>query len=367
MTARYESLPAELYRSPAAFESELASVFHRSWACAGRAEHVAAAGSYFATDVAGQNVVIVRDHDGTLRAFHNVCRHRGSLLCNAGSGPLKRAIKCPYHAWAYALNGELIGTPHVQPDEIDRSSLGLLGLPVAEWQGTLFVDLGGQAGSFDDYIASHDDEPLRMERFNLDALRIAHTSTVEVAANWKIVVENYRECLHCPTVHPELVDMIPAYRSGGVQEADARSDLGVGIKPGATALTLSGTSTVPLLPGLTDEEGLSIYGAFLFPNCMVDINGTYATLTTLLPRSESSTIVVTDYLLPPEVIADPTIATGIEALVDFMQIVINQDTVVAERAQQGISSRAFVQAVYPKKDQALHAFNERYRVLVGSD
>ena len=255
----------------------------------------------------------------------------------------------------------------MQPDEIDRSSLGLLGLPVAEWQGTLFVDLGGQAGSFDDYIASHDDEPLRMERFNLDALRIAHTSTVEVAANWKIVVENYRECLHCPTVHPELVDMIPAYRSGGVQEADARSDLGVGIKPGATALTLSGTSTVPLLPGLTDEEGLSIYGAFLFPNCMVDINGTYATLTTLLPRSESSTIVVTDYLLPPEVIADPTISTCIEALVDFMQIVINQDTVVAERAQQGISSRAFVQAVYPKKDQALHAFNERYRVLVGSD
>ena len=157
MSSQHVSLAAELYRSPAAFESEIDSVFRRSWACVGRAEHVAEPGAYWATDVAGQNIVIVRDHDGTLRAFHNVCRHRGSLLCNAGTGSLKRAIKCPYHSWAYALNGDLIGTPNVQPDEIDRSAYGLLDMPVAEWQGTLFVDLGGKAGSFDDYIASHDD------------------------------------------------------------------------------------------------------------------------------------------------------------------------------------------------------------------
>ncbi|MSO48115.1 MAG: Rieske (2Fe-2S) protein, partial [Thermoleophilia bacterium] len=164
MDSRHVALPAELYRSPAAYESEIDSVFRRSWACIGRAEHVAEPGAYWATDVAGQNIIVVRDHDGVLRAFHNVCRHRGSLLCNAGTGSLKRAIKCPYHSWAYALDGELIGTPNVRPDEIDRSAYGLLDLPIAEWQGTLFVDLGGHAGSFDDYIASHDDEPLTMER-----------------------------------------------------------------------------------------------------------------------------------------------------------------------------------------------------------
>jgi Rieske 2Fe-2S family protein len=364
MSTSHETLPAELYRSHEVYEREIDTVFRRSWACAGRAEYVAEPGAYHATDVAGQNIVIVRDHDGTLRAFHNVCRHRGALLCDAGTGTLKRAIKCPYHAWAYGLDGKLIGTPNVRPDEIDRSQYGLHGLPSAEWEGTLFVDIGGNAGPFDDYIASHDDDPLCFTRFNLGDLRIARTTTRDVQANWKIVVENYRECLHCPTVHPELVDMIPAYRSGAVQEADPRGDYGVGIKPGASALTLAGTTTVPPLPGLSEEEGLSVFGAYLFPNCMIDINGTYANLTTLLPRSEHSTIVVTDYLLPPDVIADPAMATGIDALVDFMEIVIDQDTVVAERTQQGIGSRAFDRGVYPEKDAALHAFNERYRQLV---
>ena len=363
MSSQHVSLAAELYRSPAAFESEIDSVFRRSWACVGRAEHVAEPGAYWATDVAGQNIVIVRDHDGTLRAFHNVCRHRGSLLCNAGTGSLKRAIKCPYHSWAYALNGDLIGTPNVQPDEIDRSAYGLLDMPVAEWQGTLFVDLGGQAGSFDDYISSHDDEPRTMERFNLGELRIARTTTCEVAANWKIVVENYRECLHCPTVHPELVDMVPTYRSGHIADG-ARSDDGVSLKEEASALTLSGTSPVPHLPGLTEEEGRSVYGAYLFPNSMVDVFGTYANVTTLYPRGADRTVVVTDYLMAPDTIADASLAEGIDGLVEFMEIVIAQDTGVAERAQQGIGSRAFVQGVYPEKDDPLHQFNERYRALV---
>jgi len=367
MAVAPSTLHADLYRSPAAFEHEIDAVFRRSWACAGRAEHVAEPGSFHATDVAGQNVLVVRDHDGVLRAFHNVCRHRGALLCDAGTGTLKRAIKCPYHAWAYGLDGELIGTPNVRPDEIDRAAYGLLGMPIAEWQGTLFVDLGGAAGPFEDYIASHDDDPAYLGRFGLGDLRIARTTTREVAANWKIVVENYRECLHCPSVHPELVDMIPAYRTGAVQEAVPRDDYGVGIKEGASALTLSGSSPVPPLPGLSEEEAQSVYGAYLFPNCMVDVNGTYANLSTLLPRSERSTIVVTDYLLPPGVIAEPSLADGIDELVRFMEIVISQDSDVAERTQRGLGSRAFARGVYPEKDAALHAFNERYRALAGAE
>jgi Rieske 2Fe-2S family protein len=364
MSSAHISLPADAYRTEAAFESEIDSVFRRTWACVGRSEHVAEPGAYYATDVAGQNVVVVRDHDGELRAFHNVCRHRGALLCDAGTGTLKRAIKCPYHAWAYGLDGQLIGTPNVRPDEIDRSQYRLHRMPVAEWEGTLFVDLGGQGGSFEDYIASHDDDPRALERFNAGDLRIARTTTREVAANWKIVVENYRECLHCPTVHPELVDMIPAYRSGGIAEAEPRADYGVGIKDGAVALTLSGTTTIPPLPGITEEESRSVYGAYLFPNSMVDVQGNYATLTTLLPRGANCTVVVTDYLLPPDVIADPAMESGLEQLMQFMELVVDQDSVVAERAQQGIGSRAFDHGVYPEKDAALHAFNERYRALV---
>ena len=361
-----ETLPAELYRSNEAYEREIDTVFRRSWACAGRSEYVDAPGSYRATEVAGQNIVIVRDHDGTLRAFHNVCRHRGALLCDAGTGTLKRAIKCPYHSWVYGLDGELIGTPRVSADEIDRSQYGLHGMPVAEWQGILFVDLGGQAGPFEDYIASHDDDALGYERFGLGALRIVQTTTLDVAGNWKIWVENFRECLHCPTVHPELVDLIPAYRAGRVYEADPRDDGGVFMKSGASALTFSGASAIPTLPGLTEEEASSVYGAHLFPNCMLDVSGNYATLTTLLPRSATSTTIVSDYLLPPDVIADASLAGAVQELVDFMETVTAQDAAVVERTQQGISSRAFERGVYPDKDAALFAFNQRYRSLVNS-
>ena len=358
------SLIPDAYTSPDFHALEQERLFARTWVPVCLGSDISGPGDYTVVEVAGRSIIVCRNGSGELRAHHNVCRHRGALLCDAGTGTLKRAIKCPYHAWAYGLDGKLIGTPNVRPDEIDRSQYGLHGLPIAEWEGTLFVDIGGNAGPFDDYIASHDDDPLYLTRFNLGDLRIARTTTRDVQANWKIVVENYRECLHCPTVHPEFVDMIPAYRSGSVQEADPRGDYGVGIKPGAAALTLSGATTVPPLPGLSEEEGLSVYGSYLFPNCMIDINGTYANLTTLLPRSEHSTIVVTDYLLPPDVIADPALATGLDALVEFMEIVIDQDTVVAERTQQGIGSRAFDRGVYPEKDAALHAFNERYRALV---
>ena len=226
--------------------------------------------------------------------------------------------------------------------------------------GNLFVDLGGQGGPFDDWLASHDDGALELGRFGLEPLRIATTTTREIAANWKIVVENYRECLHCPTVHPELVDMVPTYRSGGVADG-GREDGGVGLKAGALALTLEGTCSVPPLPGLSEEESRSVYGAYLFPNAMVDVFGTYATLTTLLPRAVDRTVIVTDYLFAPEVVADKT--ADVSDLVGFMEIVVEQDADVAERAQRGISSHAFTRGIYPEKDEALHRFNERYRAL----
>ena len=157
--------------------------------------------------------------------------------------------------------------------------------------------------------------------------------------------------------------MVPTYRSGRIADG-ARSDYGVSLKEEATALTLSGTSPVPYLPGLTEEEGRSVYGAYLFPNSMVDVFGAYANVTTLYPRGADRTVIVTDYLMSPDVIADPALADGIDGLVEFMEIVILQDADVAVRAQQGIGSRAFVQGVYPEKDDPLHQFNERYRALV---
>ncbi len=360
--ATREGLAGELYRGHEVFASEFDRVFSRSWYCIGRRDPVDSPGSYMTAGVVDQPILVLRDHEGTLRAFHNVCRHRGSLLCGPGEGTLRRAIKCPYHAWSYSLDGRLIGTPNVGRDEIDRASLGLLPVRVDEWQGCLFVNLSGDAPTLREWLDDQDDQPLAFGKWDLDNLRVGHTTTRVIRANWKILVENYEECLHCPTVHPELVDLVPTYRRGAVVDPD-RPDWGVALKSGAAALTASGTTVLPLLPRLSAEEAASVYGAYVFPNATIGVSGQVATLSTIHPRSVDTCELVVQYLFAPDTIA----ADGFDPsdVVDFSELVSAQDAAVCERVQLGVASRAFTHGVYPAMDSGLHWFAERYRSFLG--
>ncbi len=133
------TLPGSDYFEPEVFELDRERIFFRHWYYLGRADDLAAPGDYVAVEVAGESIVVVRAKDETLHGFYNVCRHRGSRLCDAGSGHMRGAIKCPYHAWTYSFDGRLIGTPLVAEDEVDRASLGLWPVVVDTWAGFLFV------------------------------------------------------------------------------------------------------------------------------------------------------------------------------------------------------------------------------------
>src|SRR5207253_2007246 len=190
--------------------------------------------------------------------------HRGSRLCDSSAGRLRGAIKCPYHAWTYAFDGRLIGTPLVREDEVDRASLGLWAVSVDTWGGFLFVNLSEEPESLVEALAAEPESPLPWERFGpLDELRVGHRTVVDVAANWKIQVENFNECLHCPTVHPELVAIVPAYKRGEVLE-EGRSDGGVAIVDGGTSFTRNGKSALPVMPGFNGEQATSIYSVYVF-------------------------------------------------------------------------------------------------------
>ena len=195
--------------------------------------------------------MVLRGDDGELRAFYNVCRHRGSRLREEANGSDKGTIMCPYHAWCYDLKGDLVVTPKVGADEIDRSKLSLWPVHLDVWQGFVFVNLiKGSPRPLRETIGGAYDDMLGFERFEMDQLRIGASSEWIVEANWKILIENYNECLHCPTVHPELVDVIPAYRKGWVFE-EGRDDGGVTLASGGTYAP--GVDTLPLLAD--DERG----------------------------------------------------------------------------------------------------------------
>ena len=360
MNAVRTTLPGRDYWSEEVYELDREKVFFREWFVVARADEAPAPGDYVTVDVAGESLIVIRGADGELRAFHNVCRHRGARICDPEStGRAKRALKCPYHAWSYAPDGRLIGTPLVARTELDRSQLGLWPVALATWQGFVFVHLGEPEETLLEALERQTDRPRQYERWHMEELRTAHRTVAEVAANWKILIENYNECLHCPTVHPELVQVAPTFGKGLViEEGRDEGDWGVSIAGGGVALTRTGTSELPVIPGLDDHDARSIYGACLFPNMFIDLTGTAVIAARLQPRGPAHTTIVTDYLFRPEVVEDP--AFDPSDVVEFSELVAKQDYVVCERVQLGVRSRAFDHGVYAEKDALPYAFNQTY-------
>ena len=354
------------YTSAPVFADERERIWFGRWVCIGRAEEIANPGDYLVRDLTGESVIVARNRDGELRAFYNVCAHRGTkLLDETGEacGHAGKAFKCPYHAWAFDLDGRLIGTPNVSEDEgFDRSEYPLHGIAVDTYAGFLFVNLSETPGPLLDELRVGMETITAFERYRIDELRVGRRIVYEVKANWKIVVENYNECLHCPTVHPELVAIVPLYRFGEVHDGETRDD-GNWMIEGASSFTRTGQSTLPPFPDLLDDDRRMYYGTFQFPNLLLNLHPDAAMAYTLLPRGPAHTTVVSEYLFRPETIAAPDFAP--DPVVELWDLISRQDWEICERAQTGVTSRAYTHGVYPRKDRFLFDFNERYRAEMG--
>jgi Rieske 2Fe-2S family protein len=358
------TLPNEAYFSPAVFEQEKERIFFADWYCVGREEQVAEAHDFMVADIAGEGIIISRTKDLELRAFYNTCRHRGTKLCDDGPGHAKSGVfKCPYHAWTYTTGGELVGTPNVRAEEgFDKSKYPLWSVAVDSWEGFIFVNLAENPRPLEHFIAEDPDEPGQYGRYGMSELRIGATLSYDVAANWKVMNENYNECLHCPSVHPELVDLIPLYRSGRVDEDD--ESWGVHLSDGVTSLTLTGTSDLPRLPGLSEDDVHCYYGSHIFMSMSLNLTSDCVLAYYYFPRGPEKTHVVQHFLFRPETIADPGFDPS--PLVDFDRLVYGQDIEICEREQLGVHSRAYRNGgVYPYADRFVSAFDEYYRERMG--
>jgi glycine betaine catabolism A len=204
-----ESLPATWYFDPGHFEREQKAIWARNWIYAGRVNDLQPL-VVRRLGVAGQNLILVKDQNGTISCFHNTCRHRGAELCQADDTRLKaKLISCPYHEWSYDLQGRLVRVPYASPTpDFKKEDHGLLKVQVREWNGFLFVCLSDDAPPFE---AAPDVGAHALDNWPMASLVTGHTMRKEIACNWKIFWENYNECLHCPGIHPMLCDMVPVY------------------------------------------------------------------------------------------------------------------------------------------------------------
>jgi Rieske 2Fe-2S family protein len=358
------SLPKAAYIGEAHFEVERERIFWRDWFCVGRTEQVRAAGDYLHVDVAGERILVVRTRRGSISAHYDVCRHRGSRLaldapvpesCDfpAASGRFKGVIRCPYHSWTYELDGRVRNAPFLgERDDFYPEEFGLHPVDVDEWAGWLFVRLVRPApGEPERTLADQlGPVPERVRRYPLADLRAARRIVYEVAANWKVILENYNECYHCAGVHPELCRIVPAFRKHFGSDLDW--DDGVPQAEGTFTFTMTGVTDRAPFPGLSPEERERHKGELIYPNLMLSLSADHAAAFTLLPRAPDRTTIVCDWLFHPDEIAKPTFDPS--DAVDFWDLVNRQDWVVCEAVQGGMTSRVFDNGYYaPMEDMSL--------------
>src|SRR5437868_6350335 len=208
-----KTLPQRYFVSSEIFAQEQKKIFSSQWVLVGHESQIPKAGDYFISEIASESLIIVRDKRGAIHGFYNVCRHRGSRLIENRNGQ-SAAIQCPYHAWTYALDGKLIGAPHM--DEawgFDKADYSLHSVNLALWEGVIFANLADASAQRGGYRSLEEwFKPLarKFSRWNLSALRSAKRIDYDVRANWKLIFENYSECYHCLGVHPELSKISPS-------------------------------------------------------------------------------------------------------------------------------------------------------------
>jgi len=356
------SLPSSAYTDPADYAREQSAIFQREWMAACRAEEIPNPGNWQVLNIAGDDVLVVRAQDGVLRAFYNVCRHRGARLCAGQDEPQKpgRAtlpqavlanglIRCPYHAWTYRADGSLLAAPHILNTEgFDPAGFSLYPVGCEEWAGFVFLHLSpADAQPLHTQLGAL---PGRIANYTLDQLAIGHRIRYSVEANWKIICENYNECYHCGPVHPELCALVPAFRSQG--GANLQWDRGIPHREGAITFTWSGTTSRALLPRLNQDERTRHKGELLYPNLFLSLAADHVAAFILHPRGAALTDIDCLFLFDKAEIGNPDFDHTDAS--SFWDVVNQQDWAICERVQAGMNARPHNQGFYaPMEDSNL--------------
>jgi glycine betaine catabolism A len=348
------SLPARYYIDPDYYRAELEWLFLGMWFHAGRSEEVASPGDFLMREIGGESVILVRREGGSIGAFHNVCRHRGTRLTDKAAGRFASTIQCPYHAWTYDLSGCLLAAPQMERSPGFRlEDYPLCEVVVSEWAGHIFVNLSAEAAPLAGQLGAMA-EQFRLWR--MEELRSQARIVYDVAANWKLIIHNYSECLHCPAVHPAL-QKLSHYLSGENKPA-AASSLGgrMTLRDGVATLSFDGRARRACLPGLPAEECRYVYFWAFLPNLLLSLHPDYVMMHTLWPRGCGRTEIVCDWLFHPEAVARPDFDPA--DAVEFWDVVNRQDWHVCEEMQKGLSSRAYRPGPYSDREELLHGFDQ---------
>jgi Rieske 2Fe-2S family protein len=312
------TLAGSYYTDPAVFDREQQAIFEGDWLCVARGDDIGRPGQFQNVTAGRESVLVVRQRDGGLRALLNVCRHRGARVCAEESGQVNRYLRCPYHAWSYDLDAPNLAK---MPD-IDRVERGLVAVAAREWLGYVWICLAQAPPSFEERVIGAVSGRLgsvaAIEAYRLESLAVGRRIVYDVAANWKLIVENFMECYHCATIH---------YVGHGAAFADR-----------VAGFTVDGSAGFPRLPGLSDDQDRRYYAITIRPQVFINLVPDHAIVHRMTPLGPDRTTVTCDWMFAPDVIEA---AADLSASVELFDRVNRQDFDACERTQPSMSSRAY--------------------------
>ncbi|WP_132877944.1 aromatic ring-hydroxylating oxygenase subunit alpha [Tamaricihabitans halophyticus] len=353
------TLSGQYYTDQTIFALEQSRIFEQEWFCAVRSADLANPGQFRTVQVGRESVLIARDRRGSLNAFLNICRHRGARLCVEETGEVRRSFQCPYHAWTYGLDGKLVAAPNLNgmPD-VDRSEFGLHKVALREWLGYAWVCLADEPPSFEDTVIADviarlgDGESI--EAYQIDTLELGRRINYDVRANWKQIIENFMECYHCATIHPELTEVLPEFEDGFA----AQYYVGHGAEFGEDVggFTVDGSAGLPKLPGVREDQDRRYYAITVRPQVFINLVPDHVILHRMFPVAPDRTLIECDWLYLPEVVES---GVDLTKSVELFHRVNQQDFDACERCQLAMDSRGYASGgVFVPSEHHIGEFHE---------
>jgi choline monooxygenase len=355
-------LPAPAFIDEGYFAEEMRLLMGRHWVCIGFEHDVAQAGDLHPVVFGGMPLLMARDSAGELRVFHNVCSHRGAMLVDEPQCGAAR-ITCPYHRWMYRLDGALEHTHHVGgfrvhvTPEADPEQLGLVPIATRVWNGYVFVDLSGAAGSFDDYIRPTAE---RMAPIDFDIIRHdpAFDGTFELRSNWKIIVENFVESYHVPQVHPELQKFNPMSAHFQILGGAAYAGQGGTAYGSADNPVPMPGDDLPLMDTLVAQP-FSYESLYVFPNLILAPVQNMMFSIVVYPIAAGVTLERIAFFFYTDTSMTEQHREGRKAVADAILQVNNEDIAIVESCQRGRHSPAFAGGVFMSNQEATSLLVQR--------
>jgi len=349
------NLPQGAYTSAEVYHWELENLWAASWVCVGRADDLAQPGDQKVIRIAGDGILLVRGEDDVVRGFFNVCRHRGHELLAPETCAHAKTIRCPYHGWTYALDGNLKAAPRSGDiPGFDLSEHGLSPARTVVWHGWIFVNATGDAPPFEEWVGELEN---LVRPFEPERLRPGASKNYEVQANWKLVHENYHECYHCPNIHPELCRVTP--HESGINMSRNGAFIGgrMDLMPHAVTMSLDGHSDGQPLRGLSGQQLRQVDYYGMVPNLFLSLHPDYVMYHRVEPLAVDRIGIECVWLFPPEVLESSRFSA--KYAFDFWDLTNLQDWRALEAVQRGVSSRGYIPGPLAQKEDAVHQFVTR--------